>query len=140
MSGQPIPVQTALVYVMILISAADRKMGDSELARIGELVRRWPVFQGFNQEMLVPMATDCATIIAEEQGVETVLGLIGTAVPNELAETAYLLACEVAAIDSQFLKSEMQVLKLLRETLGVDRLTGAALELSAQVRNMKLDI
>jgi tellurite resistance protein len=139
MSGQPIPVQTALVYVMILISAADRKMGDGELARIGDLVRRWPVFTGFNLEMLVPMAEDCASIVSEPQGVQTVLGLIGTAVPNELAETAYLLACEVAAIDTRFLKSEMQVLKLLRETLGLDRLTGAALELSAQVRNRQLD-
>lgn len=139
MSGQPIPMHTALVYVMILISAADRKIGDSELARIGELVRRWPVFNGFNQEMLVQMAKDCASIIGEEDGVETVLGLIGAAVPDELAETGYLLACEVAAVDTQFLKSEMQVLKLLRETLGVDRLTGAALELSAQVRNRKMD-
>jgi tellurite resistance protein len=139
MSGQPIPVQTALVYVMILTSAADRKMGDHELARIGEIVRRWPVFHGFNLEMLVPMATDCASIAGEDQGVQTVLGLIGSAVPDELAETAYLLACEVAAVDTQFLKSEMQLLKLLREALGIDRLTGAALELSAQVRNRKLD-
>ncbi len=139
MSGQPIPIQTALVYVMILISAADRTMGNSELARIGELVRRWPVFNGFNQEMLVPMAEDCATIVAEENGVQTILGLIKAAVPDDLSDTAYLLACEVAAIDTQLVSSEMQVLELLRQALGLDRLTAAALEISAQARNRKLD-
>ncbi len=139
MSGQPIPIQTALVHVMILMSAADRTMGNAELARIGELVRRWPVFNGFNQEMLVPMAEDCASIVAEENGVQTILGLIKAAVPDDLADTAYLLACEVAAIDTQLVTSEMQVLELLRQTLGLDRLTAAAMEIAAKARNRRLD-
>jgi tellurite resistance protein len=139
MSGQPIPIQTALVYVMILTSAADRQMGNGELARIGELVRRWPIFTGFNQEMLVPMAEDCALIVAEDKGVQTILGLIEQAIPETHADTAYLLACEVAAIDSNLVSSEIQVLDLLRQRLGIDRLTAAALERSAIARNRKLE-
>jgi tellurite resistance protein len=139
MRGQPISIQTALVYGMILVSAADRQMGDSELGRIGELVRRWPVFAGFNQEMLVPMAEDCATIVGEPNGVATVLGLIKAAVPQELTDTAYALACEVAATDSRLLHSEMQVLDLLRQQLSLDRLTAAALERAAIARNRRLE-
>ncbi len=139
MGGQPISIQTALVYSMILVSAADAQMGNSELARIGELVRRWPVFTGFNQEMLVPMAADCATIVSERDGVATVLGLIEAAIPATFTDTAYALACEVAATDSQLLHSEMQVLDLLRQRLGLDRLTAAALERAALARNRRLD-
>jgi tellurite resistance protein len=139
MRGQPISIQTALVYGMILVSAADAQMGNGELARIGELVRRWPVFAGFNQEMLVPMAGDCASIVAEQDGVATVLGLIAAAIPAELTDTAYALACEVAATDSQLLHSEMQVLDLLRAQLGLDRLTAAALERAALARNRRIE-
>ncbi len=114
-------------------------MGNGELARIGELVRRWPVFAGFNQEMLVPMAGDCATIVGEPDGVATVLGLIAAAIPPEFTDTAYALACEVAATDSRLLHSEIQVLDLLRAQLGLDRLTAAALERGALARNRRIE-
>jgi len=35
---------TALIYAMVLVSAADAEMTDSELRTIGEVVTHFPVF------------------------------------------------------------------------------------------------
>jgi tellurite resistance protein len=131
----PLNPHTALVYIMILTSASDRSMRDTEMARIGELTRGWPVFEGFNQEMLVQMARDCASILSEPDGVETIVALIRASVPTRLADTAYFLACHVAAADRRFALAEMQMLELLRGALGLDRLTAAALERAAIARS-----
>jgi tellurite resistance protein len=134
-----VPVHTALVYAMVLVAGADGAMRDSELGRIGELVTRWPVFEGFNQEMLVQTARDCGAIIAETDGVQAVLGLIGSAIPERLADTAYALACEVAAADGRYAPGERQVLELLRGTLGLDRLVASAIERAAQARTRRAE-
>ena len=39
-----------LIYAMVLASAADREMTDSELQSMGDMVRNLPVFDGFNEE------------------------------------------------------------------------------------------
>ncbi len=43
----------ALIYLMVITSASDRDMTDVELARIGDVVRTWPVFEDFDQDRLV---------------------------------------------------------------------------------------
>ena len=40
--------QEALIYTMVTMSAVDRDMKDVELSRIGDLVTRMPVFEGFD--------------------------------------------------------------------------------------------
>ena len=54
----PLPsTHEALIYLMVITSASDRDMTDVELARIGEVVRSWPVFEDFNLDRLVGVAT-----------------------------------------------------------------------------------
>ena len=65
--------QTALVYTMVLMSAVDRHMRDSELYSIGEIVRTLPVFDGFDPEMLPKTAEDCASLLGAEGGLDTVV-------------------------------------------------------------------
>ena len=36
---------SALIYTMVLASAADREMTDSEMTRIGQIVQRLPAFE-----------------------------------------------------------------------------------------------
>ena len=38
----------ALIYTMVIVSAADGDMDDSEMKAIGETVRRLPAFKGFD--------------------------------------------------------------------------------------------
>ena len=42
--------QEALIQAMVLISASDGDMADNELARISQIVRFTPIFEGFDLE------------------------------------------------------------------------------------------
>ena len=130
--------ETALVYTMVLVSAADGEMTDNELARIGDTVRTLPVFRDYEPGRLAIEAEDCAEALAGEDGLDTVLDLIATALPAKLAETAYAVACDVAAADNRVAQEEARLLEMLRHRLAVDRLTAAAIERGARARHRTL--
>jgi tellurite resistance protein len=124
----------ALVYVMVVVSAADGSMSPRELRVIGDLTKGLPVFRGFDENRLVPVCQECASILSEKDGLDAVFGLVREGLPDHLRETAYWLALEVALCDSDVLVEELRILELLRRTLGIDRLVAAALERGAQAR------
>lgn len=132
---QTISHHAALVFVMVTISAVDRKMNDVELGRIGSIVRNLPVFRDYSSEQLVQTAEDCAAILGDENGLETVLDLVSEALPQHLQETAYALAVEVAAADLSVAQEELRFLQLLRDKLGLDKLAIAAIERGARARH-----
>jgi tellurite resistance protein len=124
----------ALVYVMVIVSAADGAMNEKEIKAIGDLTRQLPVFHGFDRDRLLTLAQDCAAILQEEDGLTAVLGLVKEALPEHLCETAYWLALEIALTDSRVALEEVRVIETLRRTLGIDRLVSAALERGARAR------
>ena len=130
--------ETALVYTMVLVSAADGEMTDNELARIGETVRTLPVFRDYEPDRLASEAEACAEALAGDDGLDTVLDLIATALSAKLAETAYAVACDVAAADNQVAQEEARLLEMLRHRLDVDRLSAAAIERGARARHRTL--
>jgi hypothetical protein len=97
-------------------------------------VRSLPVFRGFDEHRLLAVSQECASILQEQDGLDAVLGLIKDAVPQELRETAYWLALEVALADTQVMLEEIRIVELLRRTLEIDRLTAAALDRAAEAR------
>ncbi|HEY0282574.1 MAG TPA: tellurite resistance TerB family protein [Rhizomicrobium sp.] len=125
----------ALVYVMVVVSAADGAMGDNELRAIGELTRTLPVFKDFDRDRLLVLAQDCSAILQEDDGLAAVLGLVKEALPAPLRETAYWLALEVALSDTGVKLEEARIIETLRRALGLDRLVAAALERGARVRH-----
>ncbi len=129
---------SALIYTMVLVSAADGEMTDPELAAIGEIVRTLPVFKDYDADHLPETAADCAGLLVEDDGLETVLGLIAESLPEKLRETAYDLACEVAAADLTADQEELRLLELLRDQLGIDRLAAAAIERGVRARHATL--
>lgn len=128
----------ALIYIMITMSAADRKITDSELDRISQLVRHLPVFMGYNVEGLASAAEACGAILADEDGLENLLGLVADVLPRKLNETAYALAVEIAAADLKVPDEEVRLLELLRDVLHLDKLVTAAIERSARARHQTL--
>lgn len=128
----------ALIYLMVVTSASDRDMTDVELARIGDVVQTWPIFQDFNAEKLVKIAQDCQKILHQEGGLQKVIALAQGAVPLHLHETAYAAAFEVAAVDLEMRMEELRVLQLLRSELAVDPLTVAAIERANKARHRSL--
>ncbi len=129
---------TALVYTMVLVSAADRDMTDSELLTIGDTVKHLPVFADYDLNELPKAAQACAEMLGQENGLEAVLGFITGNLPSKLSETAYAIALDVAAADSAVTQEELRLLEMLRHRLQVGRLPAAAIERGTRARNMRL--
>lgn len=131
----PLPsTHEALIYLMVITSASDRDMTDVELARIGDVVRSWPVFEDFNQDRLIAIAQDCQKMLHEKDGLEGVLERVAAALPERLHDTAYAAAFEVAAVDLEMRMEELRVLQLIRRQLDLDTLTVAAIARGAKAR------
>lgn len=125
----------ALIYTMVLVSAADGDMTDAELATIGEIVRTLPVFRDCNSDLLTSASEDCANLLGEDEGPETVFGIIARSLPPTLRETAYVVACEVAATDLVADQEVLRLLEMLRFRLEIDRLSAAAIERATRARH-----
>jgi len=138
MSATTIDHHSALIYAMVLMSASDSQMRDAELRRIGEIVRRLPAFRDFDENDLPDVARQCATMLAVEDGLGTVLTVIDQALPAKLKELAYALAWEVAAVDMRLGAEERRLLELLRQRLGLDSLAAGAIEHACKVRHATL--
>jgi tellurite resistance protein len=119
---------------MVLVSAADREMTDSELLTIGDVVKHLPVFQNYDQSKLLETSRDCAELLNNDDGLDRVLNVILAGLPEKLRETAYALACDVAAADGAVSQEELRLLELIRHTLQVGRLPAAAIERGARAR------
>jgi tellurite resistance protein len=130
--------QTAIIYAMVLVSASDAEMTDSELMTIGDVITHFPVFKDFPNARLVTVAEECAAILSEPEGLDAVLGLIEEGLPDQLIETAYAAAVEVAVADEVVKQEELRVLERLRYRLGMDRLFAGAIERSARARHMTI--
>ena len=135
--SKPTP-QEALVYLMVILSASDRDMGDEELARIGAIVRTLPAFHGFEQARTLAVAQDCQRLLHEEAGFSGVLDLIAETLSPELRETAYALAIDVAAADLDVRLEEDRVLELVRRRFDLERGTVLAIERAARIRHRTL--
>lgn len=129
---------SALIYTMVLASAADREMTDAELLRIGQLVTRLPVFADFDAETLTNVTAECAALLDGDDGLDRVLGIIHEALPEKLHETAYAIACDIVAVDLSASQEELRLLEMVRHRLNVDRLAAAGIERGARARHMTL--
>lgn len=135
MSNGSLSPQRALIYIMVMMAAADREMTDRELKRIGDQVRNLPVFADFDESELVSSAEECAAQLGQEGGLDRFLDLIAGSLPSNLVETGYALACEIAAADLRVKVEEVRLLQILRDRLGVDRLVASAIERTVKSRH-----
>jgi tellurite resistance protein len=126
--------QAAIIYTMVLVSAADTDMTDSELQIIGDTVNHLPVFRGYDRKRLTKDLKECAVLLGKEDGLEEALKEIKAALPAKLRETAYVIACDIAAADGEASQEELRLLELLRHRLGIDHLVAAAIERAARAR------
>ena len=131
---RPIDHHTALIFTTVLIAAAEGDMTDQELERIGLFVRFLPVFRDFDKDRLTEVGRDCADLLRREDGLDLALDMIAEALPQRLRETAYTLACDIASADERVAPEELEMLKMLRQRLHIDRLIAAAIERATYAR------
>ena len=124
----------ALIYTMVIVSAAESDMPDAELRIIDDIVGDLPVFRDFDQRELANVLNDCTELISRENGLEEILKVIKAALPAKLRETAYAIACDLVASHGEAGQEELRVLELLRHRLNLEPLVAAAIERGARAR------
>lgn len=128
--------QDALVSIMVAVSASDDKVSKRELLSIIRIVEHLPIFSGYDKNRIKIIAQTVFDIFEEEDGLEALFGLIEQSLPQRLFETAYALACDVAAADGMLEEIEIRFLQEIRYELNIDRLHGAAIERGARARHL----
>ncbi len=123
---------------MVVVSAADGSMDDEELRAIGDIVRHLPAFADFNEEELPAIGQTCPKLLNDDDGFETVTTLTSENLPPKLRETAYAVACDIAAANLEVDEDEMTILQQIRWRLNIDHLTAAAIERGSRARHQTI--
>ncbi len=134
----PLTPQDCLVALMIAVSASDEVVRTSELVTIQRIVHHLPVFAGFDDDRIAQISRIVFDLLEEEDGLDALFGLIREDLPEKLFETAYALACDVAAADGLIDAPELRMLEEIRHELDIDRLHAAAIERGARARHMTI--
>lgn len=130
--------QDALVAVMVAVSVSDETIRTAELVAIERMVNHMPIFAAYDIDRIRAVAQTVYALFEEEEGLDALFGLVRDALPEKLHETAYALACDVAAADGRLHEVELRMLEEVRHELNVDRLHAAAIEWGARVRHLNL--
>ncbi|WP_299617980.1 tellurite resistance TerB family protein [uncultured Tateyamaria sp.] len=130
--------QDALVALMIAISASDEDIRTAELVKINSAVNNLPVFADYDLDRMNVVAQTVFDLFEQEDGLDALFGLAREALPERLHETAYALACDVAAADGTLEETELRLLEEMRYELNIDRLHAAAIERGARARHLTL--
>ncbi len=131
--------QEAVIYLMVMTSASDGKITDTELRTIGRVVRSFPLFSEEDETGLVAMAEACGNLMASDGGLHKVLDSAAAALPSHLGETAYAAVVDVVTADENLAMTEIRVLELIREVLKVPDDGAQAIEHAARARHMTVD-
>lgn len=130
--------QEAIIYLMVMTSASDGRITDTELRTIGRVVRSFPLFSESDEEALVETAEACGALMASDDGLHKVLAAAAAALPSHLAETAYAAVVDVVTADEGLEMTEIRVLELIRNALDVKDRGAEAIEHAARARHMTL--
>ncbi len=136
--AHPLTPEDCLIAVMVAISASDENIRTCELVTIEAIVNHLPVFAGYDADRLRLVSQTVFDLFAVEDGLDALFGLIRENLPEKLNETAYALACDVAAADGTLREEELRLLEEIRYELKIDRLHAAAIERGARARHMTL--
>lgn len=127
--------QDCLVALMLAVSASDEQLPTAELVTIQRIVDHLPVFAGYDHDRIPRVSQVVFDLYAEEEGLDALFDLILQNLPEPLYESAYAMACDVAAADGTLRDSELRLLEEMRWQLTIDRLAAAAIEHAARVRH-----
>ncbi len=130
--------EDCLIAVMVAISASDENIRTSELITIEAIVNHLPVFAAYDTDRIKNVSQTVFDLFGVEDGLDALFGLVRSNLPEKLWETAYALACDVAAADGALQESELRLLEEIRYELSIDRLHAAAIERGSRARHMVL--
>lgn len=121
---------------MVAISASDADIRTTELVKIQAAVQLLPIFSDYDEDRLTTVSQTVFDLFEMEDGLDALFGLMHENLPDRLYETAYALACDVAAADGTLEEAELRLLEEIRYELNIDRLHAAAIERGARARHL----
>ena len=130
--------QDCLVAMMIAVSASDENIRTAELVKIQAAINMLPVFGDYDPDRVRAISQTVFDLFEQEDGLDALFGLLRENLPERLNETAYALACDVAASDGTLNDSELRLLEEIRYELDIDRLHAAGIERGARARHARL--
>ncbi|RZO68752.1 MAG: Tellurite resistance protein TerB [Parvularculaceae bacterium] len=131
--------QEAIIYLMVMTSASDGAITDTELRTIGRVVRSFTLFSDSDEANLVETSEACGALMASDDGMHLVLESAAAALPMHLTETAYAAVIDVVTADERLDLTEIRLLELIRNALTVSDAGASAIERAARARHMTLD-
>lgn len=130
--------QDALVAIMVACSVSDELIRTSELLTIESVINHLPIFADYDADRLRVVSQTVFELFEEEDGLDALFGLVREALPEKLWETAYALACDVAAADGLLDQTELRFLQETRHQFEIDRLSASAIERGSRARHMTI--
>lgn len=134
--SHPMTAQDCLVALMIAVSASDENVRTAELVKIDSAVNMLPIFANYDTDRVRTMSSIVFDLFEQEDGLDALFGLMRDNLPERLFETAYALACDVAAADGTLQETELRLLEEVRYELNIDRLHAAAIERGSRARHL----
>ncbi len=137
-AAAPEGLQEALVAIMVATCLSDEVAGTAELVAIDQIVDHLPVFAQFDDSRIRDISGHVQELFDRPDGLPEFFEMIRRELPAGYAETAYALACDVAAADGGLSHAELRFLQEIRHELDIDRLAAAAIERSAGARYRRI--
>lgn len=131
--------QEALVCTMVLVAAAETGgISDREIGVMATLVQTLPAFERFTAERLRHAADAAINLLRDENGLAHAGRLIRDALEPRLRETAYTLACEIIASETEHGQAILRMLDFICSELHLDKLTAAVIERGTRARYQRI--
>ena len=128
--------EDALIAIMIAVSYSDGKVFGSELQAIEHFVDYTPIFTEYDVGRIATVKKIVVEMLGEDGGHAGLLEMLWPVFHENLFETAYAFACDIAAADGNIDESEIQFLIDLRNHLDIDNLGSAAIRRTTKALHM----
>lgn len=129
--NRPLSKHEAFVATMLAVSAADGQISDEEVEDMVSRLRRVHLFSGMSDDDLVA-STNRPFALLRKGGPGELIRSASPVLPNELRESAFAVAVDIAFSDGTVEDEEKQLIEDLQREFGIPD------ELAMQVVNVMI--
>lgn len=110
--------QEAFLAIALATSAADGQIVEAEAKGIFAYLLQMRIFEGYNEKQMSDLLKKLVTILNNE-GVGGLVAIAKSSLPDELRETAFVCATDIALADGVIEDNEKKLLEELQQVLGI---------------------
>ena len=114
----PLTKQESMVAVMLAIAAADGHISDEEIEDLIARLRRLRLFSGLTDDQLIA-ATNRPFDLLRKGGPDELIRAASPSLPQQLRESAFAIAVDLAFSDGSVADEEKQLIEKLQHELGI---------------------